>query len=372
MKALEIYFWEPCVSPHKSGFFAALKKHPAIGEVFYIAQSEMHTERQNLGWQDDSKFPAENIIVAPSPEKVREIIERSAPDSIHIFSGIHWVPCIVTGLREVVRQKRRFGIMSEPRDADGWKGCVRLAHSWLTEGHVRRNADFILAIGRHGPGWFRRAGYKKRNIFPFAYFCETGGGWSAKRKGDGRPAIAFVGRMTEAKGYRLFADSLKQLRSGTRVVTVGGGPESEYLRTVNRQDIEIQDRGVMKMPDIHGLMQEIDILVVPSLTKMDGWAMVISEALLNGAAVLGSWQAGGSICLDLPENGAVLRRLSPGHLSEKLNDMLADENLISQESREARRQWALARLTSGAGAEYLLAILACLYCQAPRPEPYYV
>jgi hypothetical protein len=63
---------------------------------------------------------------------------------------------------------RPFGVMSGPRLSEGLKGWTRFAQ--LTEGAMRRNADFIFVIGRNGPSWFRAVGYRSDRIFPFAYF----------------------------------------------------------------------------------------------------------------------------------------------------------------------------------------------------------
>src|ERR1700753_1309131 len=139
-----VYLWEPEPSPHKLPLFRELLGHDRILSARYIAQGNLNDHRRLEGWQTEiDDLP---VTLAPSATDVNSIVEKSPPDSIHIFSGMHWVPCIVDGLRAVIRHRRRFGILHEPRVLEGARGVARLGHSWLTEGPLRRNARFILAI----------------------------------------------------------------------------------------------------------------------------------------------------------------------------------------------------------------------------------
>lgn len=370
MEASDIYFWEPTLSPHKSSLISALAENGRIKSVSYISQSPLTQERESQGWTCGLSIPPENIIIAPSDAQTREIMQDSHPSSLHVFSGIHWVPCIVQGLQAAIRHRRRFCIMSEPRDGDGWKGMLRLGHSWLTERPIRKHADFILAIGRHGPEWFARAGYPKDRIFPFAYFTDPSEAAQPLDTGHSRrdaPVIGYIGRRTAGKGFCLFQEALSCIHYPAHVIVAGKG---DPVAPQGRPFLSIEDRGVVPMPAIRALMRALDVLVVPSLTKNDGWAMVISEALLEGTAVIASPHVGASICLEHPDNGRIVSPLSGRAIAQAIQDM-RDTGGFTPEKRAARQKWATARLTAGAGAAYMLAIKDYRDGRGPCPPPFY-
>jgi len=370
-RGLKIYFWEPSLSPHKQALISALMESDAVESVICIAQKPLQAERVRLGWTSSRRTEEQRVVMAPDKDQVRSIVQDSPVDAIHIFSGLHWVPCIVWGLREVRVQRRRHGIMSEPRNKDGWKGLLRLIHSSLTESTVRKSSDFVLAIGRHGPDWFAKVGYDSKKIFPFAYFvpdpCPS---WGPRARSE-EPVIGFVGRMNKDKGFDLFIESLLLLRKKVKVVVAGAGPSSHLLsRLQGRSHINFESRGIVPMESIGRVMSDLDILVVPSLTKNDGWAVVISEALMSGTSVISSSHVGGSICLNEPMNGRILLRLKPKELAEQISELI-DSDLLSEDSRYLRRGASLQKLSAQMGADYLISILSHCYENAPMPKKFY-
>lgn len=368
-----IYFWERSVSPHKLGLFNALRCSPAVGATCYVAQEGLSSSRRAEGWSlpNLSSF---NVILAPSKNRVNEIVASSPPHSIHLFSGIHWVPCIVDGITAAVATGRRFGLMSEPRAFEGIKGWARYAHSWLTEGHVRRHAEFVLAIGRNGPPWFRSVGYRRQRIFPFAYFLPT----IQVRRGALDPAVDknvtrvnFLGRIIRHKGIPLLLDALALISNQIKVEIVGVGAEEARVRKIAAGlRVPLIFRGAIPMEMVPDLLEQTDILVLPSTTTNDGWGAVVSEALMAGAAVVATDRVGASICLDNDARGCTVSQLTGTAVAEAI-DWLIDNGRLTPAYRERRTAWANAHLTGRAGAIYLLAILEHLYAGGDQPKPFY-
>lgn len=361
--------WEPTVSPHKLDLYRALRRHAAVGEVIYVAQEGLFEERVQQGWQlgglDDV-----TCVTAPTAEDVRRMVRESPPDAIHLFSGIHWVPCIVEGLRAVISAGRRFGLMSEPRVLEGPKGLARLAHSWVSEGAVRRQAGFVLAIGRHGPSWFRLAGY--RRIFPFAYFLpdQSTGRRVEERPADAPVRLTYLGRLARPKGVHLFLEALSHIRVPVAVTVAGGGDDAGLVEAFCRaQPGRIDYCGVIPMTEVPDLLARTDILMQPSITRDDGWAAVVSEALMAGAAVIATEQVGASICLDDRRRGVVVRRADAAHLARAVDDFVAGGGL-EPAHRSYRAAWAVAHLTGAMGARTLVAILEHIYSGGPPPPSY--
>lgn len=368
MKAYDLYLWEPVLSPHKIGLCKALLGSGRVRQLYYISQKDFLPDRRDMGWSTpelgDIKY-----IGGPTEQECAEIVDKSPEDSIHLFSGIHWVPAIVSGLKFAMRANRRFGLMCEPRDIDGFKGKLRLLHSWVTEGRVRARAGFILAIGRHGPPWFRWAGYPPAKIFPFAYFLDDYAVVERGQDNDARFRVGFVGRMNRKKGFPIFLEAAREL-SRNVLFEAYGIPDKPRADLDSDMTENFSYRGVVSMDEIARVMAYLDLLVVPSTTKDDGWAMVVSEALAQGTPVLASRHVGGSICLEVAENGRIIDSPTPARLAKAITQFFADRAAWDG-TRQDRRQWASDRLSGAAGAAYLLSILDHIYGGLTRPKPFY-
>lgn len=370
MKIGELYFWELEPSPHKLPLFCAMKRRPDVGSVFYVADQDLGEARRAQGWAVDRYGSQTGVIVAPGDDEVERIVRMSDPQSIHVFSGMHWWRTVVVGLAAAIRHRRRFGILHEPRVLEGVQGLVRLAHSWLTESRLRRHAEFVLAVGRHGPAWFRLAGFGDRRIFPFAYFLENNAADPSRWSAAARPRVAYVGRLETLKGVDVFLDAIALIRSDVEVHIAGHGS----LEGLVRQRVAAGTKtcvfhGVVPIGEMTGFFDRTDILALPSVTRDDGWGAVVSEALFRGVAVVTSDRIGASICATVPGCGRMVRAGDPRALAGAVDDLIACGELGAAD-REHRRRWAAGHLSAEAGAAYLMAIFDHLYGGAPRPADY--
>ena len=357
MNKHKLYIWEPTLSPHKLAFFRALQLHNDIEFITQISHEGLLKDRQAMGWELNSLINLPTIV-APTSEHIEEIVSSSHPDSVHVFSGIHWVPTIVTGLKCALRYHRKFAIMSEPRASEGIKGFARRVHSWVTEHEIRKKAQFILAIGANGPKWFSSVGYNPDKVFPFAYFLAPPNipKMSLQRE-DGLIRLGYVGRMNKLKGFELFLKSIAYTDLVAECHIAGSGeinPNNADLYSYG--NVDVKNYGILPITQIPELLQKIDILIQPSLTEDDGWAAVVSEALFCGAAVITSHKVGASICLHENIRGAILRDLTPRALGELINTM-SRQNIFNRKSRLLRQNWALKNLSDEAGAQKLVDIL---------------
>lgn len=366
-----IYLWEPETSPHKLPLFYELLSHRRVSNVTFIAQKDLNEKRRAQGWQIDLRQDAP-IVASPTTEQIHSIVADSPADSIHIFSGMRRIPCIVEGLRAVRKHKRRFGILHEPRVFEGVAGFARLAQSWATESVLRKNAAFVLAIGAHGPNWFRMSGYPRERIFPFAYFLprplETGTS-SFEIDNSNGPVISFLGRLEKLKGIHLFIDSVRSLSHRANVYIAGHGSCSELVKAAEKDLPNVRYLGPIKMADVPYFLSRTDILVLPSITMDDGWGAVVSEALMTGAAVVTSQKVGASMCLADETRGTVVRKLDGPRFARAI-DSLIYRGLHAPEFRKMRVEWATERLTQKGGTEYLLRIFDHLFGNKPRPASF--
>ena len=362
MARWHLIFWEPTASPHKADLLRALAAAPQVASCTAVAQQEMSAGRAALGWalgaQDRARF-----IVSPSDEQVRAIVDSAPPDAVHILSGIRHVPCIEQALALVLAGKRRFGIMSEPRAFDGAAGLARLAHSLFTEGPLRRQSAFVLAIGRNGPPWFRMAGYGRDRIFPFGYFIAPSPALDG-RDFDGTVRLGYLGRLTREKGIHLFLDAIGKLTVPASISIAGAGAEEALVhQAAARAPNPFHFAGAVPMAETARFLRDQDIVVVPSTTRDDGWGVVVSEALMAGAAVIATKQVGASVCLTPPGNGIAINPSSTA-IADAVCALVV-QNGLDARARASRRKWACDHLVGEAGARHLLGALDTAFHARP-------
>ncbi len=369
MSRWTIYFWEPCISPHKLALFRGLLNHPQVDHCVYMTQEVMLAERLAQGWAIEVVDDLD-VRVGPSEDEVRRIIADAPANALHLFSCVHWVPCVVQGIRAAVDAKARFAIMAEPRAKEGIKGQLRWLHSWVTERHVRRNAGCVLAIGRNGPSWFRRTGYRRDRIFPFAYFLPVSPEPTPTPTHD-VPRIGYLGRLTKPKGFDLFLEAMPLLQHSASVAIAGPGDRQETIAALSSSmPGQVDFRGTIGMSDVPAFLSDIDILVVPSIAD-DGWGAVVSEALMAGAAVISTPKVGASVCLRAPWRGAVCEALNPQGLATVIDQVVAQTGPLQDTQRQRRRDWAKDHLSGQAGAAYVLKILDHVYDGSARPPAFF-
>ena len=373
MARYNLVFWEPTVSPHKVPLFKALAALDAVNSVHQVSDTLLPPERAAMGWSVESDLSIMTTI-APSDDQVAEIVAEDRGRTVHLFSGLRWVPTIVKGLREVRKQRAQFGILSEPRVWDGPLGLARLAQSWLTEGWIRRHCHVVLGIGAHGPRWFRMAGYPVDRIFPFAYFlaCHERHPQASLGAG-GIPTLGYLGRLVESKGFGVFLDSLSLLKDRWSVVIAGTGNLEPKIASVienlrNKHDITF--RGVIPIQTVPQFLATVDLLAVPSLNRDDGWGGVVGEALFSGAAVAVSPLVGASVCVRSSAMGDVLPKATAEALAVSAGS-IRRRSIFGMDDRAARSDWARSHISAEAGARYLVDVLDYLRTQGPRPRPFF-
>jgi len=375
-----IVFWEPCVSPHKSAFISAVAERfgPDV-TVYCVAHEGVPQARQALGWTDSSEL-LHHTVVAPDDALIDALIDEGGQTCLHVFSGIRWFSTLTRALARVKRQGRRFALMSEPRDNAGWKGALRFIQSYLTEAWLRRHVQFVLAIGRHGSPWFRSVGYAAERVFPFAYFLPPPSddglpdGMSL-RTGDSIVQVAYVGRFTEAKGVRFVLPALAKLTTPARITLIGDG---ELRPQLEQQALDLQldmvFTGPLPIGEVQRRMRDFDILILPSISRDDGWGAVVSEALLAGVAVIASECAGASILLDQgadSSNGCVVPPADSAAIAAAITTLQRD-GWLAAHARKARKQWAVERLTAQAGALHFEHIVRHRIEGAARPKEFFL
>lgn len=97
---------------------------------------------------------------------------------------------------------------------EGLKGPLRLAHLWVTEVAVRRDAQFNLAIGANGRCPFRDAGYRLERIFRLTYFLRPLSNDSrSSPRDDDRIVETYLCRIGRPKRIYICLDAIERVKS---------------------------------------------------------------------------------------------------------------------------------------------------------------
>ncbi|NBC37652.1 glycosyltransferase [Novosphingobium sp. FSY-8] len=366
MKKCNFTFYVNNASHHIGGLLDALCANAEVGAVTLVAAQAVPADRLALGWKAQCEG-LYTLVQSPNADWVEEHVRQSCDDTVHVFIGMRHYEIMTKGIGACVRHGRRFGLFHEPRVREGVKGVLRYIQSWLTEGRIRRNG-FVLAVGAHGPSWFLATGYKPAQVYPFCYFIKPGGEPQVLPPRDVLH-IGYVGRLEQPKGILDVLEAARHITSNFRLAVVGNGELAPVVRAAAERDQRIVYAGALQSDQVQTHLQGVDLLIQPSRTTDDGWGVVVSEALLNGAAVITSDRVGASMCLEEAWRGRVVPAFAPKSIAAAVDAMVA-EHVFTPELRVRRRAWALDHVAAEAGADYLLSVVRNFYENSARPKSF--
>lgn len=138
--------------------------------------------------------------------------------------------------------------------------------------------------------------YAKMRLW--GYFVAPGQGKPCERT-EGSLRVLWVGRMLKLKRVDVLIKVVKSLPNVT-LDLYGHGPEEENLRRLAEGCEAIRFHDFVPVEQVRDLMRTHDIYVFGS-DGHDGWGAVVSEALEEGMAVVGTLEAGASATILSPD-----------------------------------------------------------------------
>ena len=329
MDNMKIAFYVNIVSPHQIPLADELAKRVGPGNFRYVYWEKFHAERAKMGWgllerewiSDDKKL-LENADVIYTATRDVELIERWLRAGKRVFYyGERWfkpvlVPsalCLV--LRVLMKYSGRLRMLVP--------GYRRMAKRFV--GLAREYECFkVLPMGVHALRDFEWLGVPREKMELWGYFVAPGAqrheACSVKHEAceERTLKVLWVGRMLGLKriedvirAVRRVNGRVEREKGRTRRVEltiVGNGPERVRLEKLAEQ-LEGRARGTrapsvtfrdsVPLAEVRTLMREHDVFVMAS-NAYEGWGAVVSEALEEGMAVVGTEEAGASATM-LPE-----------------------------------------------------------------------
>jgi glycosyltransferase involved in cell wall biosynthesis len=327
-----------------------------VQDVVVIVPEVNLGERNSLGWNANKWLQTKgvNFVVAPSTQKVEELFRKyEKTNTWCLFSGINAFPLIVPWFRASLKYQVKRGIITEPPyvyEHPLWQHALRFAlRDWIYVKHI----DKIFVMGDDYLKYYRFWS-KRWEVIPFIYCTE----WRERstiteEKGD-KLKVLYVGSLSHRKNVDclLMASMLlsKEEQEHIEIGIVGDGEKKQHLEQLASSSYStIHFFGTMPMEKVPQIMEQYDLLVLPSLH--DGWGAVVNESLMLGLYVICSNHCGAKYLLKDPDNGCVFQSNNFYDLKSALQKCL-DKATVIRDGMPKRIVWSRRHIHGEAVANY--------------------
>jgi len=180
----------------------------------------------------------------------------------------------------------------------------------------------------------------KFRILPFG-LKDHGYSKRVRERGNGDLIVGFIGQFLPHKGLHVLIEAMRLLPASSRVKVkiYGKFPENEtpYSRNLNLQsqnDNRIQFCGIFENAKIPVVLDEIDILIIPSLWH-ENMPLVSLSAQAAGCPLIASDIGGISDIVAHDKNGLLFKPGSAHDLRDRILQLLNDRKLLNRLSYAA-------------------------------------
>ena len=279
-------------SPHQIPLGEALAER--LGKNFtLVCWEEGLDDRNKLGWTSNYEFEW-LLVVGDSEAKRNQALEilRSADVVIWGYAPSDEI------LQRLRAKKLTFRYTERPFKRGRWRLLdPRVLLSLRLTKRLDLPFHHLLAVGPYCVDDFHFTGMFQDRKWRWGYFPELPS-LETERELNSVPIILWAGRMLDWKQVDLLLEAAKWLRERGapefRVKLIGYGPEENHLRALAAR-YGLTDIVTFHEPQesarIIEAMKEADIYVFPS-SKVEGWGVVVNEAMSCECCVIGSKLAG--------------------------------------------------------------------------------
>jgi glycosyltransferase involved in cell wall biosynthesis len=158
---------------------------------------------------------------------------------------------------------------------------------------------------------------------------------------DGSRVLAFTGRLVPHKGVDVIVRALPKLPADVRLLVVGRGPRLPELHALARR-LGVDDR-IRFCPDVSDAelpqyLRAADLFVFPSQNRLEGFGLVVAEALAAGLPVVIADMPGVREVIEPGKEGLLVEPFIQQDLVEKLTLLLDDPALRRRMALAARER----------------------------------
>ncbi len=373
-----VVLWQNLPSHHQAGYVSELASR-GLDVAWMVQDSIADSARSGMGWPEFESSTV-RLKVSPSEDEIIAELEADPERTLHVFSGVFFVPLVRRAFILASRRGLNLALMTEPPipagvDMPGEQGgklrklkfVVPLAHKVFRFAY-KRQIKAVFCIGKMARDWATATGYTDAQIFPWAYFPVAPPYQAPTRESDHPFGMIYMGQLTPRKGVDLMIEAALTLPGENwRLKVIGKGDLSESLESRVREagkEHLIEFHPFLPWAETMQWLAEADLALVPS--RHDGWGAVVSESLMQGVPVICTDHTGAQDLVQHPWRGAVV----PAGDAEALRQAMIhwmDQGSPCPEDRARIRRWSH-RAQGVAAANYLIAVLAHLSGKGERPS----
>lgn len=342
-------------------YIMELCKMSGVEEIVVVSPVGDLDERKDMGWENDNANEIDaaynlKIDISPRNNEVEELLELfNDGETWCLFSGINAFPEVSEWFRISLKYNVMRGIITEPPylyEHPLWQHAVRFV---LKDWRYTKYIDKVFVMGDEYV-WYYKMWSKRWDVIPFMYCTK----WVERTKEvphSDKLNILYVGSLSHRKNVQELLCAVEclptEIQKLVHVGIVGDGEKREDLKSIVKRcdySAETTFYGSISMSSIPEIMQEYDVLVLPSLH--DGWGAVVNEALTLGLYVICSDKCGAKYLLKENTNGSVYKSGDVESLSEMLKLQLSDMNDLRQNMNK-RVSWSKENISGKAVAKYM-------------------
>ena len=332
---MRVAFYLNSISPHQLPLAREVAALIGQEEVLYVYVSDVSEGRLKCGWASTKENAGVHLIHVDSDE-ARDWLENADV----VYSGLRDFALFVRrrakGLRTFYASERWFKPIPIGRFLmPGWLRVMSPCYLKMVIKFLRwQRSDPMsrcFAIGANATKDFRLMGISSNKIIQWGYHVDNNWNQAVQHEPlehEIERKILWVGRMVALKrvdtiisALRLLIEKKIQSPFTYKLTLVGDGPEREHLRKLSL-GLPVSFLPFQPIEAIRGIMRNHDVFVFPS-NGLEGWGVVVNEALSEGMVVLGSAAPGANLAL-LPRD-RLFRVGDARHLARLLSfDWTAD------------------------------------------------
>ncbi|MCI0497746.1 MAG: glycosyltransferase [Thermoplasmata archaeon] len=161
------------------------------------------------------------------------------------------------------------------------------------------------------------------------------------REGIGRGKVAmYVGRIVFHKGLEYFIRSAMHTGDDVLHLIIGSGPKTEELKALARRTgvaDKVHFRGYVSDEELPQFYAAADVLVLPSVSRLEAFGIVGLEAMASGKPVVLSNIPGVRDVITHGEEGFLADPMDPLDLGRKISSIMEDPVAASEMGRKGRQ-----------------------------------
>jgi glycosyltransferase involved in cell wall biosynthesis len=179
---------------------------------------------------------------------------------------------------------------------------------------------------------------------------------------EGKRVLAFTGRLVPHKGVDVILQALTRLPADVVLVVIGSGPGLAGLVSLARR-LRVSDRvrfcASVTDDDLPRYLSLADVFVFPSQNRLEGFGLVVAEAMAVGLPVVTANMPGVREVIEPGQEGLLAEPLLADDLAAKIR-VLIDDPALAQRMGAAGRRRVEERYALATVAGQLLSLYASL------------